>query len=148
MRLSSSPNGERGVTPVVGVALLLAITVLLAGVVAVYAVDVSDQHLAEPAPMAAFTTETGTCAGTEVTVVHRAGETVPADELSLQSADKALTGSWAKPNGYETHGVGDGEVRSGDRATVCVDDSSTVDLEVVWHADGSDRSAVLYETTA
>lgn len=146
MRPSSSPNDRRGVTPVVGVALLLAITVLLAGVVTVYAVDLGDQHLAEPAPMAAFTTETGTCAGTEVTVVHQAGETIPADELYLQSAEKPLSGSWAKPNGYETHGVGDGVVRSGDRATVCVDASSAVSLEVVWHAAESDRSAVLYET--
>ncbi|MFP8952133.1 type IV pilin [Natrialbaceae archaeon A-arb3/5] len=134
---------ERAASQVLGVILMIAVTVSLAGVVHAHAVDFGDQNLHEPAPKAAFTVENADCSGTQIT--HEAGDSIPADELYVRSPELSISGPWADPTGYSTAGTADGTVQAGDRATLCNVDSKEFEIQLVWKSDQNDRSVVLSE---
>ncbi|MFD1647061.1 type IV pilin [Haloarchaeobius litoreus] len=70
----------RAVSPVVGIALLLALTVVTSSVVAVGALDLAAEQTAPP--QATFDATAGASTG-RVTVTHRGGEAIDVDELEL-----------------------------------------------------------------
>ncbi|WP_336337016.1 type IV pilin [Haloarcula brevis] len=91
MSRSSYNRARRGVSPVVGVVLVLSITVLLAatvGGVALHAVGESDRRT----PVVARSTgqfvtgPSSGCGANTVTVRHAGGDSVPADELEVAVA--------------------------------------------------------------
>lgn len=59
---------ERGVSAVIGVVLLVAITVLLSSVIAIYGLGVTDKITGQPSPTAATVSISETNAGSEITV--------------------------------------------------------------------------------
>jgi flagellin-like protein len=123
--------GDRAISPVVGVALVVALTVVLATVVSATALGFGT--LAAPTPTARFTFDHDERAGLVVT--HDGGRAIPAAELAIAGEDPdgvAAFGPWAAA----------GTVGAGDATTLTGVDGDEV-VRVVWSRDG--RSAVLAE---
>ena len=147
-------DADRAVSPVIGVVLMVALTIVLAGTVHAFVFGIADDNLHDQ-PMAGFSFETDAteCKGDGLSVTHVSGDTIPADQLYLRSdaLSKATgdtpSGSWTAPGGYTTSGLEDGAVSAGSSATLCVGEGGLEDetVQVVWRSESGERSAVLAE---
>lgn len=70
---------DRGVAPVVGISLLIAITVILAGVIASVVFGIAGETSDPPEVTLSFSVE-----GTTVELNHEGGETLDADEVVIK----------------------------------------------------------------
>ena len=116
---------ERAVSPVIGVILMVAITVVLAAVIGVFALDLASRASTD-APEVDFDYDIG---GGSVTITHQLGETVETDRLDVQGA----TGSWS-----------DTTVSPGVEFTGTVDGGAEV-IRVVWQSPDGQISTVIGE---
>lgn len=93
---------DRGVTPVVGIVLLIAITVLLAGTIGAFVFGFSDEPAEAEQPTAAFEFEDDVDSGSSdtVTIEHASGEQVLAENLYVKIDDAACTGSGSPDGRY------------------------------------------------
>lgn len=149
---------NRGLTPVVGIVLLIGITLLLAATVAAFAVGVEDETVQSQVPTTAlgFEYDMGTGGTDELTIVHKSGDGIEAADLRIDVEDASCPAG--NPNDqYDAGELGfTGELTSGDTITV---DSSTVppcsggDLDlrsatvrIVW-TDDTGSSAMLQSWT-
>lgn len=83
-KLSSDSEG-RAVSPVIGVILMVAITVILAAVIATFVMDIGD--LDEGAPNAQFDWEVQTYGSDDyLTVTHTSGKDIETSELSFSDS--------------------------------------------------------------
>ena len=81
---------DSAVSPVIGVILMVAITVILAAVVGTYVVGLGDT-LTETAPQASFTVESTT--GDTITIVKTGGDPLDTGQLALSlGGDRVDTG--------------------------------------------------------
>ena len=122
---------DRAVSPVIGVILMVAITVILAAVIASMTLGLGDS--AQTAPQAKFDFEqSGTGASATVTVTHASGASIdPARVTVIADGDNAFTGS-----------VGaDGKISAGDSITVNA--GSTDEVKVVWESEDGGTSSTL-----
>jgi len=127
MDLKTLIQDEDAVSPVIGVILMVAITVILAAVIATFVLGLGDS-LSNNAPQASFEC-TGDLANDNGDVRMTGGDSIPADEISIQT-----TGS--KNGSPSTFTAGD-TLTNGDAGT---------DTTVVW--ESGDSSAVLKECSA
>jgi flagellin-like protein len=102
-------GGSRGVSPVVGVVLLTAIAVVLAGVLATLVIGFEGK-LQEPAPSGGFDREYGptgadnTADRPYVTITHQVGRTIDADNVVIRdSSGNEITWSDVWTGGPEVH---------------------------------------------
>lgn len=152
MRSVSLSDDRTAVSSVVGVLILIAITVVLAGVVHTFAFGLADDNL-QTYPTAGVSIDADADCddgkATGLVATHVAGDSIPADELYLESVGEGpeLSDSWADPDGYATTGIDDGTVSAGDTATVCAKDDTLEEttVQVVWRAESGARSLVLAE---
>lgn len=79
---------EGAVSPVIGVILMVAITVILAAILGSLVLGV-EQSVAEPAPHAQFTTDYASQGNDTLTITHDGGATIPAARLNA-SVEGAL----------------------------------------------------------
>ena len=128
---------RRGVSPVVGVILLVAITVTLAAVAAgfVLTIDVN-----EPPPDADFSVVEETDGDGDIerlVVTHQGGESIPEDELSVTYTGDHL--------GTVTRNPSDGTFSTGDTIEVefAGSDDAGEQLNLVWSPAGSDRGELI-----
>lgn len=129
-------NDGRGVSPVVGIALLIAITVILAAAVGTF---VLSQGVQEPAPDVGFTVSEERDSGliTSVTFVHDGIETVDGDQLRVVYTGEA---------GFDDTIQGNEQYGAGDEFTVEFNDNEDPgELRIVWDADGGDQGEILHE---
>ncbi|MFA9425016.1 type IV pilin [Natronorubrum sp. A-ect3] len=119
---------ERAVSPVIGVVLMVAITVILAAVIAAFVLDIGD--LDDSAPNAQFDWEVDTDED-EMSITHTSGDDI---ELSNIDFDPSVN-----DNG-DIDGSADITWSAGETINF---DSETGDFQVVWEADGS--STILAE---
>lgn len=144
---------DRGVTPVVGIVLLIAITLLLASTVAVFAVGLGEEGQQPAVPTTAFEFAYDPVPGADDTlrIVHKSGDTLDVSTLEVVLEDASCTGS--DPNGrYDAAAFGAsgrlsaGETLTVDGSTTCSAggdlDLSRATLRVVWIHD-EETSAVL-----
>lgn len=136
MQLENAERNERAVSSVISVILMVAITVILAAVVATFALGFTD-GADNTGPTAAFESEYDVETG-RLTITHTEGDTVRSDRLRF--AGGAQAGQTFGSLGW---GDGDGTVESGESVTIDVERDSTVDL--VWQDRGDEdgTSAVL-----
>jgi len=127
-------DDDRAVSPVIGVILMVAITVILAAVIGTFVLGLGDQVQDAP-PNANFDVEFD--GSDNFTVTHTGGETVPADEIVIVTDDNRS--SW------------DNAASGSINATNSVDDSglslngSTTSVQVVWESPSGGNSAILEE---
>lgn len=92
MELKSLFADDRAVSPVIGVILMVAITVILAAVIGTFVLGLGDQ-VQQQTPQATWSFDTGsqsyedgathTLTATTVTITHEGGDTISASDLSV-----------------------------------------------------------------
>ena len=135
MNLKNLFTEERAVSPVIGVILMVAITVILAAVVGSFVLGLAGD-VSESAPTAQISFEYDSGAG-EVTLVHDGGSSFSSDNVRL-------TGSGGTDNNLEDWG--NGQISAGDSVTVEIPDEDEGNtLRVIWQ--GSSTSATIARST-
>mgnify|MGYP006276793039 CR=1 FL=1 len=131
---NQSKSDDRAVSPVIGVILMVAITVILAAVIGTFVLGLGDQ-LGDTAPQASFTIDGNNT--THVNVTKTGGQTIDSADLTLsvdgQRADNSIDqGDWQsgeqKSLDYDTFASPSGE------ATVRIihDPSGNAIFEDTW----------------
>lgn len=124
-------DSRRGISPVVGVTLLVAISIVLS--VAVASVVLGVQTPAKP-PTAALDVDV---ADGKVTIEHTSGESIDADRLAI--VYDGTTTDWSALGS-----VTSGDVTAGDSGTLSAD--STGELRLRWTAPDGAQSHILYSS--
>ncbi len=151
MELTRIGREDDAVSEVIGVILMVAITVILASVVAFVVLGVGEET--ETTPTAKFTFEYD-ASGNELEITHDSGETVRASNLFIRGdaggGSSNMGADWSDSN-WKTPGTtsaslgGDPAVASGD--SMRLDAGSDYDIRVVWQASDGSTSATLSKDT-
>lgn len=131
-------SDDRAVSPVLGVALLIAMTVILAGVVGFVALGVDAQDA--NAPQATLDFEQAATLPGNVSLVHDGGDRLTGDNIQIKVNDVS-GGSIAAADLTGT------TVTTGDEVTVATDAEATDTVKIVWNDPRSDREVLLAEYT-
>jgi len=143
----SNGGSERAVSPVIGVILMVAITVILSAIIGTFVLGLSDQ-VQPTSPQASFTfdwdgdaspsntelyqggSDDSGVNGGELIVTHNVGDTTDGARLSLVDDDGGTAEPWPA-----------GDVSAGDSATVAAGSDDVV--RVVWTSEDGEESATL-----
>jgi len=138
MNIKELFTDDSAVSPVIGVILMVAITVILAAVIGSFVLNLGGS-LQQNAPQASFGFDyNGT---TDVTITHESGDTIEAARLNVTGVNSSAT---------EWDSVASGPVSAGSSATFVASgsgfDSETI--RVVWQSENGENSATLATSTA
>lgn len=155
MKLKAILDNDDAVSPVIGVILMVAITVILAAVIATFVLGLGDQ-VSNTAPQATFGFDYDGDAG-ELTITHDGGDTIEAQELfvsgdiNFDDADGSGFSDQSKASWDEFDDYGDGsEITAGNSATIAESTSDDLDdatIRIVYEAEEGDNSATLGKWT-
>jgi flagellin-like protein len=147
MQLKQLLTDDRAVSPVIGVILMVAITVILAAVIGTFVLGLGDQ-VDENAPQASFSFEfssTGDFDGGSddyVNLTHEGGDTLDNSTIGVEGSDGLAPGSVNHPGDW-----GDGTIEAGDVITYqAVDAGETI--RVVWTNPNGGSTNTIARTTA
>ncbi|WP_226012807.1 type IV pilin [Halomicrobium salinisoli] len=142
---------DEAVSPVIGVILMVAITVILAAVIATFVLGLGDQ-VSNTSPQTSFSFDyaegdcrTDDCSGDSerdggLDIIHDGGENIEAGELYVRGAtDSAENGDWTTA-GAGNYGEGS-VISAGSGITVDVANGDTI--RVVWEPSQGGSSATL-----
>jgi len=140
MNIKKFTEDDRAVSPVIGIILMVAITVILAAVIGTFVLGLGDSVTGETAPQASWETADGP--NSSVVVAHNGGDSVEASNLDVTIDDSPVP----------SENVSDpfsGTVSAGSETTV-TNVSGGEEVQVIWNAPDSDSSQELtsYEYTA
>ena len=138
-------SDDRAVSPVLGVALLIAMTVILAGVVGYVALGVDAKNANAPQGNLDFTQTTNGTAE-DVILVHDGGDRIQADELSVKVTDNP-GGTATIAADDLTEGADPDPITTGDETRVALDGESGDTVKVIWNDPSSKREVLLAEYT-
>ena len=158
MQLRKLLNDDDAVSPVIGVILMVAITVILAAVIATFVLGLGEQ-VSDTAPQANFDTNFNNTAVTDVnassaidfngtdsnsvdgtlTISHTTGASIKASLLSLRGASSNSSVGWEKSPNF----AASDDVSAGDSVKIGVNSTDTV--SVVWQNQEGTTSATLRE---
>ncbi|WP_396611913.1 type IV pilin [Haloferax sp. S1W] len=137
------------VSPVIGVILMVAITVILAAVIGTFVLGLGDQ-VSETSPQASFSfdyVDNGTNDTLQVT--HDSGEAITADSVNLSSSvtfqeytSSGLVDSANDSKTFEVMNVS-GDVTAGNSVNVAGGDFNSATFRIVWTAESGSTSATL-----
>jgi len=122
-------NDEDAVSPVIGVILMVAITVILAAVIASFVLGLGDGQ--QETPTASFTFDYDS---SDVTITHESGDSINPDRLTVLDDGSDKSGSWSSS----------GDVSSGDSFDTFTPSGDTV--SVVWEDADEETSTTLAES--
>ena len=126
-------DNERGVSPVIGVILMVAITVILAAVIGAFVLGLGDQ-VSETAPTATIDYEFDNADG--VTLSHEGGAELDNSTISIN-----INGSVAPTTGWG--GNDDDMISAGDTITLESDNFTSGDtVRVIWQGDSGSSSTI------
>jgi len=150
MQLKQLLSDDDAVSPVIGVILMVAITVILAAVIATFVLGLGEQ-VSSTAPQASFTFDYD---GDVLTVTHDGGDTIKSNELyfrgQVDSSHISSGDSWADIESGDTSGGtavtsnkvgGQSAVAAGDYAEMDMD--SGAQMRLVYEGQNSDNSATV-----
>jgi len=138
-------NDDDAVSPVIGVILMVAITVILAAVIATFVLGLGDQ-VSNTAPQASFSTDYDANAG-HVTVTHDGGDSIKASNLYIRGSEidyssGDITDS-SNPVWPDSKATGsNSKVVAGNSIDVAVNNGK-FNLNVVYQSANGDSSATL-----
>jgi len=135
-------HDDDAVSPVIGVILMVAITVILAAVIASFVLGLGDQAQ-QTTPQASFTFEYDESVGNadegDLTITHDGGDTINAQSLYIRGSNLAShTGNWADDLSYSGT-----EVSAGNSLTLGSDVPDDYDARVIYEPPEGDQSATL-----
>ncbi|WP_153952672.1 type IV pilin [Halosegnis longus] len=122
MNIKDLFDDDSAVSPVIGVILMVAITVILAAVIGTFVLGLGSN--VQSTPTAQFDIDL-----TDDTITHEGGDSIPTGELTINGADVSGN-SWS----------GSGDVSAGDSIDL---NSHTSEVRVVWTAPNGDTSQTL-----
>jgi flagellin-like protein len=150
-------NDEGAVSPVIGVILMVAITVILAAVIGTFVLGLGDQ-VSSNAPQASFTFEYDSASNGFLNATHDGGDSVPPGQLSI-SADESFridttngTTEYHHPGAgspQTSYGLTDAgfsnDISAGTTVNIAGKSSSLGDATVrmTWQASSGDSTATL-----
>ncbi len=139
-------DDDRAVSPVIGVILMVAITVILAAVIGTFVLGLGDQ-VQSTTPQASFGFDQGTDQPAsnidpvkEVTITHETGDTISESDIRLSvDGDKAVGVDYDSNNATSELWNGDGDVSAGSSVTVraVYTGNSYSDTDLTYSSDGS-----------
>ena len=154
---------ECGLSPVIGVVVMVAITVLLGATTTSVFLGLSDDNIENTAPTAKFSFEYEDNSGSDtVTIRHESGDNIVAKHTSIRIEGATCVGGTDDPNGrynlatdFQLPGP---EMTAGMTVQIrpntdftggrelCTDggdlDLSTVSLAILWESDGSASATI------
>jgi len=133
-------DDDRAVSPVIGVILMVAITVILAAVIGTFVLGLGDQ-VQQTTPQASFGFDVS---GGELTVAHESGDSISSSELTIVTDQSFSEGS--SGDTWGTIAATDpGTVSAGNSITLTADDSSwdSDTVRVVYDSPDSDKTSTL-----
>ena len=133
MNIKNLFNDDSAVSPVIGVILMVAITVILAAVIGTFVLGLGSN--VQSVPSAQFTFDYDTSGTTQVTVTHDGGESIDPGDLYIDANSRQ---AWEDITDSETT---DSSVQSGNSATVDAD--SADEVRVIWSPQDGDTSQTL-----
>jgi len=149
MDLKSLFNDEDAVSPVIGVILMVAITVILAAVIGTFVLGLGDR-VSQASPSATFTFDYAASGGGNITVdaAHDGGESVPADQVDVTVGGEVIysEGGLIAPTDANSSSWS-GDITAGD--SISVEGENFADgeaVKIIWTASGSDKTAVIGES--
>ncbi|UPV73646.1 type IV pilin N-terminal domain-containing protein [Halorussus limi] len=147
MNIKALFEDDGAVSPVIGVILMVAITVILAAVIGTFVLGLGDR-VSQAQPNAQFTFEySQTNSHQWVNVTHDGGEGVEGDQLSMTVGGDEV---WTPGSTVDSEEV---DEWSGKKITAgsslkeydsAISDGETV--KIIWSASGSDKTAVVGES--
>ena len=158
--LFETDGDERAVSPVIGVILMVAITVILAAVIGAFVIGIGEDQEVQPTASFNFdfTAAEDTEQDAEVVISHSTGDSIDSPDSLFVVVDGDRV-EWNVGGEFDNDDYSleesDYPVSSGSQVTVTKQDDSTGDLEwtgesisVVWESESGDSSATLSSTTA
>ncbi|MFC6613561.1 type IV pilin [Halopenitus salinus] len=133
MNIKKLLNDDRAVSPVIGVILMVAITVILAAVIGTFVLGLGDS-IGDNAPQASFDFDYGNTGS--VTVTHEGGDTLNSDNSNQVNV--------TSPSGTDTWDL---PISAGSTSP-SVSVSSGEEVRVIWESPGGGESATLARSTA
>jgi flagellin-like protein len=126
---------ERAVSPVIGVILMVAITVILAAVIGTFVLGLGE-NVQSTAPSASFAFDYDSD-DDELTITHESGDALDPTQVTVTGPIDEDGDTWDSINSVS-------EISAGDSITVEDDSPSSGDTtRVVWTSDSGDNSATL-----
>jgi len=147
---------KRAVSPVIGVILMVAITVILAAVIGAFVIGIGDEQAAAPTASTDFDQD---LSSQTVTITHKSGSALDASEITIQisnddsdadgDTEATIAGSeWNSPeisagNSIQLDSIADTEtLQDSEETDVLIEDSSG-SITIVWESSDTDSSSVL-----
>ncbi|KAB1198464.1 MULTISPECIES: type IV pilin [Haloferax] len=143
---------DDAVSPVIGVILMVAITVILAAVIGTFVLGLGDQ-VGDTAPQASFSFDFTDVDDTSdnLTVTHDSGTAIGADRINLtatgqfnhyNSTDELSLAGTTDSRSFADMGVG-GDVSAGTSIKVGGSNFNDATFRIVWTSDSGSNSATL-----
>ena len=133
---------DDAVSPVIGVILMVAITVILAAVIGTFVLGLGDQ-VGDTAPQASFSFDYD--GAQEITITHESGDSIAGDQLSVVIPSDLSTPVVSKNDGS------DDNMNAGETIVVDLDGTETLDdgdeVRLVWTSESGSNSATLQTYT-
>ncbi|WP_416840408.1 type IV pilin [Haloferax sp. DFSO52] len=136
---------DTAVSPVIGVILMVAITVILAAVIGTFVLGLGDQ-VSETAPQASFSFDYDNSPA-KLVITHESGDAIDPARLKI-IADSFSTDDWSGSGSAVGTTGGDDNVNAGDTFTYdggAIGDGETV--RIVWTSESGSTSATLQSWT-
>ena len=146
MKLNELFADDDAVSPVIGVILMVAITVILAAVIGTFVLGLGGQ-VQDNAPSAQFTFNEKNDGN--LTITHDGGQTVNVDNINVSgdaNIDAASAGNaeCQQDDWGNTTWSGDGELSAGDSCTIYASElSSGEEIRITWESDDGGTSTTL-----
>ena len=155
MNLKSILTDDDAVSPVIGVILMVAITVILAAVIGTFVLGLGDQ-VQSTSPQASFNFEFTDAGGTDdqVLITHDGGDSISSDQITIVSSENfddpddaspADTGSatWTALNGGTTTDVSAGSSEAINGSSAAGNELNGATVRVTWASGSGDSTATL-----
>jgi len=140
MNLKELFTEDRGVSPVIGVILMVAITVILAAVIGAFVIGLGDQA-SESAPQASFSFDYDET--DNVTITHEGGDRIENTNIRI-AIDNLETDPAGEDINVSSWGNNDGQITAGSSFDV-VNDAENVEASGFDNVESGDSVRVIWE---
>jgi flagellin-like protein len=144
MKLNELITDDDAVSPVIGVILMVAITVILAAVIGTFVLGLGDQ-VQSTTPQTQFTFDEASGSNPDLTITHDGGDKVDAENINVTGSDSATEidvdecQSTAGTNSWPS------ELAAGDSCTITASGNldSGETIRVTWESDDGSNTGTL-----
>ena len=137
MNVKQFLDDDAAVSPVIGVILMVAITVILAAVIGTFVLGLGES--VQTTPQAKFNFDYNDT-GSELTITHDGGDAIASDNLEM-------VGNGSTTNWTAAVGAGSSYDVSAGNSTTIVSVTSDDTIRVVWQDPNTDKSATVGKWT-